>query len=169
MMKKLSTVIIIFSFVLFFTGCDPHQFRYNRQQLEENTVKITLIAYDNPSAHAIDDTLAQAKHRDFDFTNAQFQKTLRPEKYQEFFTLLVQADIYDFSKHKDSPDGQCLLITYENGDFDVVARQYIGRYNADGKFLTYFGIFDSSLYENRFQQIIDDSDGSYFETDSTMT
>lgn len=151
-MKRGFKLGILCLFCLLLTGCEPIHFYYNYEDLSETVVAIELINYDNPEAEMVADNFSRAKHLDFDFDYMGTIEVMAADDFDAFFQDISDQTILNHVRHKDSPVGLCIRVVYESGDFDIISSRYIGRFNDEGGFVEFMGIFDAGLYFDLINQ-----------------
>jgi hypothetical protein len=168
-MKGIKIFIVILLFVLLcfcLTACDPPQFFH--EDLTGKVVGIQLVNYNNSDAKGVN-TFVDYKNPEkdmlpFDFNKMQVIETLSSEEIEDFLKELSAAFIIKAYVHFDSPNGTCIRLIYDNGDFEIISRtkenSIIALYNESGEILQYIGIMDNrndfiNLINNYFTPQID--------------
>ena len=141
--------------LLFMCACDPGPYEVDRESLE-GVVSVEWIDYENPSQAHFDTWVfdQSRKLRPFDLSKATVQATLPTESIPAFLDAFEKTDILAKYYAFNSPNGRCIRLTYENGDFLIICINqeqggfpgYIGEYRADGSVLSYWGCFSSPVY-----------------------
>ena len=151
------------------TACDPAHTQYDYNELADHVVSVELIEYENDDREKfsswVPDQLDEIKP--FDPDKVTVLETLDGERMPDFFDQLTYESILEDYYVYDSPDGICLRMTYQNGDFTVITADYanrsflgfICRYSADGTPIDYIGSFSSlssytDLVNNFFEEQI---------------
>ena len=130
-MKKLLVFVLVFC--LFpLVSCDPGSFWFDHDELTENVKSIELIEYNNDEAKNIFDD--KDKVLPFDFDKIELIETLSDEKKEMFIDDISNQRFLLVWKHLDSPQGRCVRITYQNGDFDILCCnvQFSCQYDSTG-------------------------------------
>ena len=119
-MKKV--FIIILSVILLFclSACDPTYYYFDYNELTETVDRIELIRYDNSNAKEYL-TVKEERLLSFDFEKMEILQIL-PEEDEEDFLLSLAGEEVVFlvgGRYMDSPQGLCVRLVYENGDFEI--------------------------------------------------
>ena len=147
-MKKVTIIsLCLILIVLTLSSCDPAMYSPTEEYLKD-VVSIQLIRYNNPDQKDFiswvpdhsDDLVA------FDNSRVEIIEILDNEKFDAFSTAFqsteVFLDYYDF----DSPDGVCIRVNYENGEFLIIGRDYIGYFSENGEVSKFLGCFSARTY-----------------------
>ena len=147
-MKKVTIIsLCLILIALILSSCDPAMYSPTEEYLKD-VVSIQLIRYNNPDQKDFiswvpdhsDDLVA------FDNTRVEIIEILNNEKFDDFSTAFqsteVFLDYYDF----DSPDGVCIRVNYENGEFLIIGRDYIGYFSENGEVSKFLGCFSARTY-----------------------
>ena len=152
-----------------FTACDPAHTQYDYNELADHVVSVELIEYENDDREKFSSWVPNQldEIKSFDPDKVTVLETLDGERMPDFFDQLTYESILEDYYVYDSPDGICLRMTYQNGDFTVITADYanssflgfICRYSADGKPIDYVGSFSSlssftDLVNNFFEEQI---------------
>ncbi|MCL2639058.1 MAG: hypothetical protein FWD48_11895 [Oscillospiraceae bacterium] len=154
LIKSLGICLLCFIFVSCFAN--PIDFKYKIVDFD-NVVSVELIRYNNSDVKNVRDYKA---HPDFDFSKVEHIETMEEEKYENLFTVLASTLILNHVSHNNSPGGISVIITYENGDFDILSAEYAGRFSSSGNFIKFLGRFDegnewfdNNIIKNHFEQV----------------
>ena len=145
-MKVITKIIIVCVICFVFTACEPGFRTYHYDDLKSNIVSVELIKYDNPKAKDVPDHFGNAWHRSFDFKKMEYMGALDEELYYDFFKDISGKTILDHVWHKNSPNGICVKMNYENGDFEIVSYDYVGKFSARGKSQKHLGGYYSKEF-----------------------
>ncbi len=143
-MKKVLSCICLISLLLLLTACDPGIFQYDYDELKETVVRVEYIYYENPTAKRLDEFLVDKKDKliPFDFDKMEIRGVLPNEKLDDFLQDLCQYEIMMHWIHSDSPKGECIKMTYNNGDFEIItnrAGEYVGSFYSTGEVKRFIG------------------------------
>lgn len=143
-MKKVLSCICLISLLLLLTACDPGIFQYDYYELKETVVRVEYIYYENPTAKRLDEFLVDKKDKliPFDFDKMEIRGVLPNEKLDDFLQDLCQYEIMMHWIHSDSPKGECIKMTYNNGDFEIItnrAGEYVGSFYSTGEVKRFIG------------------------------
>ena len=121
-MKKVFVIILSVILLFCLSACDPTYYYFDYNELTETVDRIELIRYDNSDAK---DYLTVKEERllSFDFEKMEILQIL-PEEDEEDFLLSLAGEEVVFlvgGKYMDSPQGLCVRLVYENGDFEIFA------------------------------------------------
>ena len=157
MLKKKVFTVGLFLLLLFtLTSCDPGTIHYDYDELVNNVVEITLIDYDNPDRIGFESWVPDHSSdiKPFDFDKMTVLKTLPIEDYKQFLNVLTKAEILQEYYTYDGPNGLCIMLKYENGDFDIInsdINSYVGfiaNFSPNGELIHYIGSFSGYyIYE----------------------
>ena len=123
-MKKV--LVIILSVILLFclSACDTnyYYFDYNEFELTETVDRIELIQYDNSDAKEYS-TFKTGRLLSFDFEKMEILQILPEEDEKDLlFSLAGEEVVFRVgNRYMDSPQGLCIRLVYENGDFEIFA------------------------------------------------
>ncbi len=149
-MKKykilLGLLIIVLSFIL--SSCDPGNIKLKNDYLMD-IEKVELIHYDNNDQKEFGSWVPNHKKDLVAFVNekASVLKTLDNDLILYFSEQLSQSVFLETYYCFDSPKGDCIRITYKNGDFMILwcveksYAGYVGTYTSDGAVKDFIGSF----------------------------
>ena len=151
--KKKSVLIGIILFITL-TSCTPLPFNYDNSVLRETVVRIELIYYDQPAVRRVSDFFGNAyrDHLDFDFELVEYIETLNEFYHESFFEKLSNINMHNAVNQNNAPNGFAILLHYENGDFDVFASLYVGRFNSEGEFIEFLA---DGLWSEPFRELVE--------------
>ncbi len=131
-MKKTISLILCIGMMLLATACDPGSFYFNAEDLKENVVEISLIDYENPEAKELFENREGVLP--FDFEKMTIIKTLPKERHEEFIEEFCKTEFLMTWRHLDSPKGRSLMLTYNDGKFEIISldANFVCGYNEDG-------------------------------------
>ena len=147
-MKKTTIIsLCLILIVLTLSSCDPLMYSPTEKYLED-VVSIELIRYNNPDQKDFiswvpdhsDDLVA------FDNSRVEIIEILDNEKFDAFSTAFQSTEIMHTYYRCDSPDGVCIRVNYENGEFLIIGMDYIGRFLENGEVSAFAGCFSSITY-----------------------
>ena len=149
-MKK-TLIILLCTFVLFLTACDPAPSGYLRNIPVDDVVSVELINYKNPDAKMINTLLSRSGIKSFDFKKMEIIEDLSEDKFEDFLQDFSDLDVWTRWQHPNSPIGGSLRIVYANGDFDVISCHneehaiisFMAKYNKKGKLKDHIGTIES--------------------------
>ena len=138
MKRILFTVALICVFLLSFTSCDPAHYYHDAEEMKDTVVDISLIRYNN-SAKGLFENREGVK--EFDFNKMTHIESLTSESKENFINEFVDITIMLAWKHDDSAEGFCLMMTFDDGTFEIVSCKNIFSciYNADGSVKYFIG------------------------------
>ena len=136
MKRILFTVALICVFLLSFTSCDPAHYYHDAEEMKDTVVDISLIRYNNTAKGLFEN---REKVKAFDFNKMTHIESLTFDSKDSFINEFVDITIMLAWKHDDSAEGFCLMMTFDDGTFEIVSCQNIFSciYNADGS-VNYF-------------------------------
>jgi len=139
----LAIMLLTFSLV----ACEPANFFYSYEELKENVERVELINYNNPEAKPFsnkNDSLLS-----FDFEKMEVVEVLAAEKVDDFLKALSEVQFFKNMGHMDSPNGKCIRVVYNNGDFEIIHSDnngnYVGSFDAEGNVKRFVGSVAYSL------------------------
>ena len=138
-MKKLFTVSAIILVVLSLAACDPAHYYYDYEDLKSDVISIELINYNNPDVKELFEK--RDKVISFDIEKMEIMETLSDESFNDFLLYFSKILFLEYWRHADSPNGTCVRIVYEDGDFEIVTHEvvYAGRFDAEGNVKKFIG------------------------------
>lgn len=147
-MKKaviISLCLILIALIL--PSCDPLRYSPTEDHLKD-AILVELIRYNNPDQKNFiswvpdhsDDLVA------FDNSRVEIIEILDNEKFDDFSTAFQNTEIMHTYYRCDSPDGVCIRVNYENGDFLIIEKDYIGYFSENGEVSEFLGCFSSRTY-----------------------
>ena len=147
MKKAVIISLCLILIVLTLSSCDPLMYSPTEKYLED-VVSIELIRYNNPDQKDFiswvpdhsDDLVA------FDNSRVEIIEILDNEKFDAFSTAFQSTEIMHTYYRCDSPDGVCIRVNYENGEFLIIGMDYIGRFLENGEVSAFAGCFSSRTY-----------------------
>ena len=158
-MKK-AIVSLLAVLLLILAGCDPGSFRFSKEELEEEVVKVDLIEYENADQKRFASWVPDHTKDllPFNISEASVTKELPEGKMSPFLERLCKVRVLSTYYSVNSPKGTCLRLTYKDGSFLIlnytgVSYGYIGRFSEDGKVLQFIGAFEQL---SDFQDIVDE-------------
>lgn len=157
-MKKFTAtlaILLVVCSLCVFAACDPSTVYIEREDLAE-VVSVELVNYDNPKQKHffswVPDHTADLKP--LDVSKISVVETLDADKITDLLDTLSECPILDRYYAFDSPEGLCLKLTYQSGDFLIINcyghsfAGYIGRFHANGEVAQFIGCFVSlACYE----------------------
>ena len=143
-MKKILTCVCIVSLLLLLCACEPEHFFFDYDELKESVVSVEYIYYDNSNAKELDETRYDKSDQllPFDFEKMEIRQVLPFEKLDDFLKDLSEHHLLILLRHDDSPNGYCMRVIYDNGDFDILSCDgagYCGSFYADGQVKRFIG------------------------------
>ena len=116
-MKRLIILLIIFSVIL--VSCDNKIYHWDFEQSVTCVKEIKII---------------DTKDRVMESTDYTLIKELDIEEYEEIYEDIKLLDMAKYGPNLATPWGICVLIVFNNGEYDVIARKESChyRYNEDG-------------------------------------
>lgn len=134
-MIKLKSFILLLTFVYILIGCS-NNYKYNYSDLEINVKSIEIIEIKNSQLVSYEtiEIIESDKTLDFlkDFSNIEF--------------IRVYGDPVGLTD-------ECILLRYDNGDFEIIGKYYISKYSKDNELIgwkNYYANeqkFDDLLYK----------------------
>ena len=152
-MKYNKLLIPIILMVLCLSACDPSDFYYNYDELKELAVEIQLINYNNPKAEEINEFLVEKREemKPFHFDKMEVAEVLSETEIDDFLKEISEIEFLMSWVHADSPNGRCIRIIYENGDFEIIGDHYVGSFDSEGNVKRFIG-----LPNQRLENLIDE-------------
>lgn len=114
-MIKLKSFILLIIFVYMLTGCD-NNYKFNYSDLEKSVISIEIIEMKNSQLILYESI-----------------KKINSDLTLEF---LVELSNIEFIRVYGDPvglTGECILLKYDNGDFEIIGKYYITKYNQDNE------------------------------------
>ena len=147
-MKKVAIIsLCLILIALILSSCDPNHINPSKEELE-NVVLIELIRYNNPDQKEFiswvpdhSDDLAS-----FDNSRVEIIEILDNEKFDDFSTAFQSTEILHTYYMCDSPNGVCIRVNYENGEFLIIGKDYIGYFSENGEVSSFLGCFSGRFY-----------------------
>lgn len=148
--KKLLCILLIVAVLSFLTSCNKQTFQYDLDDLTANIETVNLIYYVNDNSFwYMRMSFAKPSERieAFDFDSAVVVKTLQPNKLEAFLSQICKMVIEYNGSFFKSPQGYCLKLNYNSGDFDILgsSKHFACKYNKDGTFKQFLGDSDKNL------------------------
>ena len=148
---------LVISFCL--AVCTPFNYFYDYDELTDSVIKVELINYRNEKKpKLLFDGLNRALP--FDFNKMEIIEVLPKEKTEAFLKDLAEILIHFRHYHHDSPNGICVRLVYENGDFEVVTSSqgnFAARFDSEGN-------IKSSGIGSRGTSYLDNTINKHFQT-----
>lgn len=162
--KKLFFVFLLVVLGIYLIACDPPQFYH--EDLTDIVTKVELIKYDNSDVENVSNHKNPEKDIiAFDFSKVEIIETLSIENNDNFLQDLSKIFIIANWTFANSPSEQCIRLTYNNGDFEIISysknnERLISIYNEYGEVVRYVGGIDGresyiSLVNRYFQTQIE--------------
>ena len=158
-MKKAAALLLVV-LMLILAGCDPGSFRFKKEELEEQVVKVELIEYENAEQKKFVSWVPDHTKDllPFEASKASVTKELPEGKTSPFLDRLCKVRVLYKYYGVNSPKGRCLRLTYKDGSFLIlnytgVSYGYIGQFSEDGKVLQFIGAFENT---SDFQKMVDE-------------
>ena len=160
---KVLRIVLFLSLCITLPACDPNNSRLDYDALSESVVSVELIHYENPEQKHFSSWVPDqsSELQPYDFAKESVKRILDETRISEFLTQLSEATILDKYYAFDSPNGVCLKLTYDNGDFLIIYCDsinesysgYVGEFYADGKVKRFIGSFSDY---NDFESLVND-------------
>ena len=157
-MKKYLLLLILLVSVLF-TSCEPVTYCMEKEDVE-NYVEVSLVFYDNPTAPthkqgSRSGDFSQYDWENFDASKMEVIEILPLTKAEELIKDLETAESFYDCQDINSPNGYCLRIVFENGDYFIESLEknqgFAARYNSEGQWIKIYGLgFLSASYVNKY-------------------
>ena len=147
-MKKIITICLcLVLLALNLSSCDPNHVSPEKEALA-NVVSVELIRYNNPDQKGFVSWVPD--HSDdlvsFDNSKVEIIEILDNEKFDAFSTAFQGTEIMHTYYRCDSPDGVCIRVNYENGEFLIIGKDYIGYFSEIGEVSAFAGCFSSRTH-----------------------
>ena len=147
-MKKTTIIsLCLILIVLTLSSCDPLRYSPTEEYLKD-VVSIELIRYNNPDQKDFISWVPD--HSDdlvlFDNSKVEIIEELDDEKFDAFSTAFQSTEIMHTYYRCDSPDDVCIRVNYENGEFLIIGRDYIGCFSENGEVSEFWGCFSARMY-----------------------
>ena len=69
-----------------------------------------------------------------------------PAEYvDDFLKEISEIEFLMSWVHADSPNGRCIRIIYENGDFEIIGDHYVGSFDSEGNVKRFIGVPNQRL------------------------
>ena len=138
MKRILFTVALICVFLLSFTSCDPAHYYHDAEEMKNTVDSISLIRYNNTASELFE---KRDRVKNFDFNKMEVIETLPSQNNEEFLDEFSELLIMLVWRHDDSPEGYNLMLTFDDGSFEVVSctTTFSCIYNTDGSVKEFLG------------------------------
>lgn len=147
-------------------SCDPGNSSGSDYFSAEAIVSVEWVEYNNPEQKHflswVPDHTDDLK--EYDISKETLKAVLDKNRHDEFFEQLSGCSILDTYFAYDSPNGNCIKVTYENGEFAIIScndgggfQGYIGQYYEDGRVKVFYGCFAA---RDSFEALLDDYFGA---------
>lgn len=90
---------------------------YDYQELQKTVISVELIEYNAADARM---TRSKKDVGTFDFDKSETLQTLEQDRIDEFIRAFSKIKFFENEGFPNTPIGQCIKLTYTNGDFMVV-------------------------------------------------
>lgn len=146
-MKKLITVFLCFFLVFVLSSCDPNRINPSQEELE-NVDSVELIRYNNPDRKGFISWVPDHSEDLIPFDNGKVEiiEKLGNGKIDDFIIAFQKTDILHKYYAYNSPDGVCIRLNYENGEFLIIGKDYVGYFSENGEVSAFVGCFSSRTY-----------------------
>ena len=138
-------ISVLFLAILILTSCDPVNYRFNAVELEKDLDHIELIRYENEQQKKF--TVWVSDHSSeilpFNEINATVIDNIDEGKTSDFLEEISGYTVLDRYYVYDSPQGYCIRMLYNNGDFIIIGSDFIAKYSSDGRVKAFIGTFAS--------------------------
>lgn len=147
-MKKIVSILTLIALLIssmFLSSCESERYYITEHDMADVS-QVQLVYYDNPNSEIIKYHIFAWKKpalKSFDISKMEIIEVLPAEKHEEFVRLMIESMCVIEPPACDSPDGYCVRIVYENGEYIVISaslyKSYCARFNADGSMMEYYG------------------------------
>ena len=165
--KNSIMILLVCSFFFILTACDPGNYFYDYEILNDNVKRIELINYDNDAAKFYNEILSKTRKEiiSFDFDKMEIVEILNEIKIDDFIQNLSKINFLEYWNHSDSPVVMCIRMIYKNDDFEIISFNYynneyynfVGKFDNHGNPIKFIGGFASG---SDFVELVN----NYFET-----
>lgn len=134
-MKRIILSISTLSLLLILTACTPPHLYYCYDELSQRVVSVELIYYDNPHPNRVRlHWYLPNRHPNFDFNRVLHLQYLDPASFSGLFDDLSSFWIMTrLSPQQNAPSGVSIVLHWDDGSFDVISDNHIGRFHSDGR------------------------------------
>lgn len=147
-MKRIFLILILFS-IFSLVACDPNGYKLEGRISIENVSSVDIIYYNNNKSEGVKYDINNILQ--FDFNKMEVIDSLSIELKEAFLKDFLKLTCNEFPIIRNSPENECLKITYNNGNFIIgdIKLYHIVMYNKTGNSINLFGGFDNtmSIYE----------------------
>ena len=143
--KQASVFLLVLFLCLGLAACDPGWYCYDYDKLVDGAISVELFEYDNPGVKRISNLVSNRWLQGFDFEKMTVVETLPAEHFEDFLLDLSGVNLDNYWWMPDSPEGMCIRVIYENGEFEAFSYPdldiggYAIRFDSKGKILAYTG------------------------------
>jgi hypothetical protein len=137
-MRKKLMLLLPFLAGVFFFACPQYNWYRDPDGKLETVIRVELIYYFNPDAKIIKRNSEKYFLLPFDFDKMEIIATLPEERNDAFLKEFKSKTLYYVREHPDSPQGLCIRLISENGNFMLVSRD-----GGSDRFPGYSAWFDS--------------------------
>lgn len=168
-MKKALIIVLVFTSLLGFVGCDPGTNTIDGDELIKNTVKIELFYYENTNPKLYE--LSSKKIPILDFRKATFIAALDESRFEDVIKDIAGRECFVFGRTLNEPIGKTMILYQSDGDMIVLfgcvytngkaGTRYYGMcniYDENGRFVDYLGDIDHDY--------VDALEAKYFENNT---
>lgn len=148
--KKLLCILLVVVALSFLASCKKQTFQYDLDNLTADVDTVDLIYYVNDNSFwymRMDFAKPSKRVKVFYFDSAIVVKTLKSNELETFLSQICKMVIeYDGSFY-NSPQGYCLKLNYNNGNFDILgsSKDFACKYDKDGTFKQFLGNSDKNM------------------------
>ena len=124
---------------MFIIACDPSSYKHNYDQLILSVTNVELVEYKDPLAKELFGK--RDKVKSIDIEKIVVVETLREELREDFFEMLSDYLFLRVWRHQDSPNGFCIRLLFESGNFELLAldEDFSGIFDSEGNVEEFIG------------------------------
>lgn len=165
-MKKSLCLMIVAFFCFILASCDPGNTTGADYFSADEIACVEWVEYNNPDQKHFTSWVPDhtEKLKEYDISKETVKAVLDENRNDEFSERLSVCSILDTYFAYDSPNGNCIKLTYKNGDFAILScndgggfQGYIGEYYEDGRVKVFCGCFTA---RDTFEALLDDYFGA---------
>ncbi len=137
--KKLIFLSITLSVFVFLVACDPSEYEHNYENLMEHVTQVALIEYDNPAAKELFNQ--RNKVKPINVEKIVVVEILQEEQKSDFCKTFSESLFMKTWRHEDSPNGLCICLFFDNGNFELVSLEveFSGIFDSEGNVVEFIG------------------------------
>ena len=117
-MKKTLSLILVCLFIFMLVGCDTgktYYWEFDKDYTHVTEIKIIIVS----------------SGESLDLNNYKTLKEIKLDYAEEVYDHVTSITMTRYNVSLKSPSGMCILIKFDNGEFDIIARRESKHYKYD--------------------------------------